>query len=165
MDAYYPPNGPGGVTVKSLRFSKEHIHLIAAHGLRTEIAQAYGIIVNGMIMARHIFKGLKRGVCDGSEDNQGPNKLIYSWLPKFDYVWRGDPFTGKIEPVAAPQGKVFVVIVSPNSDINAENVGWIERWNWVDQDKEVKEAPIGFKHRYDGNIWTRPEPNVVNLVK
>jgi hypothetical protein len=113
-----------------------------------------------MISARHIFRGLKRGIYDGSDLNQGPNKLIYSWVPDCDVVWKGNPFTGRVEKIARPEGKVFVVIVSPNSTSKVDGIaGWVERWNWADEDKMKKEAPIGYQDRYDELIWTRQDNN------
>ncbi len=156
VDAYYPVNAADSMEVRRLKFSPASFQNRNRLALRTEIAQGYGIIVQGMIMARHVFRGLKRGVYDGSDENQGPKKLAYSWRPAYDCLWLGDKFSGRIERVNPPKDRVFVVIVSPNSAVNVGTpAGWINRWNWVYEDELLKEAPIDWQKRYDRKIWTR----------
>lgn len=155
VDAFFPVNA-ADMEVRRLKFSPSAFDNRMKFGLRTEIAQGYGIVVQGMILARHVFRGLKRGVYDGSDQDQGPNKLVYTWVPAFDALWLGDKFSGRIERVNPPKNKVFVVIVSPNSAVSVGTpAGWIERWNWVDADTHLKEAPVRLQERYGSKIWTR----------
>jgi hypothetical protein len=151
--ANYPAGTSTGVEVRTLQFSPVPARRRIELGLRTEIAQGFGIVVPDMINARHIFRGLKRGIYDGSDFDQGPNKLIYSWAPKEDYVWRGHPYTGRTEKIQPPKGKVFVVIISPHPVDSV--AGLVERWSWVDEDKELTEAPLKYKERYDELVWSK----------
>ena len=88
------------------------------------------------------------------------SKLIYTWKPTFDYEWIGGRF-GEPKERPTPQNSVFCVIVSPNiRNSNIEKFpyvyGWIERWNWVKEDKGLPEAPINWVDRYKKKIYTRP---------
>ena len=155
IDAYYPASS-GSMLVRQFLLAKTAFGNRLKLGLRTEIAQGYGIVVQGMILARHMFRDLKRNLYDGSDEDQGPNKLIYSWRPTWDCLWLGDRFSGRIERVSPPENKVFVVIVTPNDSITVGTpAGWCVRWTWVDEDPLLKEAPIGWQKRYGEKIFTR----------
>jgi hypothetical protein len=157
VEAPYPTGKRGEVASVSLKFARKSIERIEALAQRTEEAQALLIIIRGMKNARHIFRGLGREVHDGSNIDQGPNKLIYAWSPGYDFIWLGDPHTGRISKITVPVEKSFLVIVSPNSQSAVDGIaGWIERWNWAAGDLHCKEAPIGYKERYNEHIWTRP---------
>jgi len=131
------------------------------YGLRGQgsaIAQFYKIVGDGLIVARHIFKGLNRPLyCDECEDGD-QDKLIYTWKPSIDWFWHGDGPTGSPKRVKAPADKVFFVIISVNKnhkDAYPDVYGWIERWNWVREDEALPEAPTEWVERFDCKIYTR----------
>ena len=128
------------------------------HGQRgqgTVIVQLYNIVIPGLICARHIFEGLERRLyCDENKDGD-LDKLVYSWRPSWDYECINQQ--GVKRP--PPDGKIFAVIVTPNirhKDEYPEITGWINRWNWVDEDPALKEAPLNWVDRYNKREWTRP---------
>lgn len=127
-------------------------------GEGTEIAQLYGLVIPGLILARHIFKGLDRPLyCDGNEHGDC-DKRIYTWKPRHDFIH--DAIKKAEMRILSPTGKVFAVIVAPNikhkekyPDIKA----WIDRWVWVDEDEGLNEASVNWVDRYESKIWTRGE--------
>ncbi|HEB85790.1 MAG TPA: hypothetical protein ENI68_02070 [Gammaproteobacteria bacterium] len=61
----------------------------AQRGQASAIAQFYMLVVPGLILTRHIFRGLERPLyCDGDMDADG-SKLVYSRAPTLDYEWAG----------------------------------------------------------------------------
>ena len=125
-------------------------------GQATAISQFYNLIVPGLILARHIFEGLERPLFCDNDENGDCNKRVYTWRPRYDYGYNSK--TRKELRRLAPEGKVFTVIVTPNKkhaekypDIKA----WIDRWNWVDEDEELNEAPQNWVDRYTTKVWTR----------
>lgn len=154
VDAPYPVQ-PSRTELRKFRFAKQVIDRCAEHDLRTEIVHAFVHVIPGMKGARHIFRGLKRGIHDGSDLDQGPNKLIYCWTPPRDCIWLGGIGGGPVQR-DPPAGEVFVVIVSPNPSFKVDGVaGWIERWNWVDEDDAYRGMPLGCMTRYEQHLWTR----------
>lgn len=123
----------------------------------TAIAQFYKLVIPGMILTRHIFKGLNRPLCcdDNMEGDEG--KLVYTRKPTFDYEWVGGK-TGRPVERSVPLGRVFAVIVSPNERHKENFPGiecWIERWNWLEEDLGLPESPINWVDRYGQKIYTR----------
>jgi hypothetical protein len=85
------------------------------------------------------------------------NKYVFSRKPSLDYVWEGGA-RGDAVQKKAPDGSVFVVIISENDrhkDKFPEVDGWIDRWNWVREDEGLRDAPSGWVDRYKEKIWTR----------
>lgn len=110
-----------------------------------------------MIIAKHVFKGLKRPLSNVNNQD-GKEKLIYSWKPTCDYDWkhrgRFDGDDGVVER-APPDGKVFVVIATPNTtaDKFPDVDFWIENnWAWVEEAEDRPFAPIGWSDRYDERL-------------
>jgi len=159
-DALYPSD-PGPHKEGKLAITAEALKVRYRQGLGVQIAQLYQLVLPGLILTRHVFKGLRRPLyCDGS-DAGDKEKLIYTRRPAFDSVLAKDPGTGLQEAVrrAAPPNEVFVVIVSPN--IRHKNKfprvdGWIEHWNWTKEDLGLPEAPVNWIDRYDEKIFTVP---------
>jgi hypothetical protein len=121
------------------------------------MAQLFELVAPGLILTRHIFRGLQRPLyCD--DDPQGDErKLIYTRRPSADYEWIGGP-QGTTVRRPAPAGHVFVVIISPNlrhREQYANVDGWIERWNWVKEDNGLAEAPVQWVDRYRQKLWSR----------
>jgi hypothetical protein len=130
---------------------------IARRGLITSIAQYFMLIGNGLIITRHIFSGLNRPLLDDNNMEADKDKIIHSRKPPWDYKWENrfnDP-----ERISAPSGKVFVVIISKNIkhlDRFPMVYGWVDRWNWIEEDEGLSEAPINWVERYRNRVYTRP---------
>jgi hypothetical protein len=127
-------------------------------GQGVAIAQLYGLVIPGLILTRHVFQGLKRPLfCDGSPQGD-KTKLVYARRPAFDYVTARSRETGQLEALRRepPPGKTFLVVVSPNRhgrehpDID----GWIDHWNWAEEDGVLAEAPVNWVDRYDKKIFS-----------
>lgn len=150
-------NDPTKSTVVDAKFGllASDLKKVADRGLSTPIAQFYELVGSGLILTRHIFKGLDRRLfCDGNA-NADKDKLIYTRRPSTDYEWER---AGTLRRLGCPPGKVFAVIVSPNEKHLADYPiiqGWIEHWNWVHEDRGLLEAPEGWLDRYDTRLWTR----------
>ena len=121
------------------------------------IAQFYGLVVNGLILTKHCFKGLRRDLfCDGQQGGQS-KKYALVRKPAYDYVWEGGR-NGKEVKKVAPDSSVFVVLISENA--HKENFptieGWIDRWCWVQEDSgPLEDTPEGWVDRYEQKIWTQ----------
>lgn len=146
-----------GRTVVKFGLRDSDLKRFAARGQGTMIAQFYELVIPGLILARHVFRGLERPLyCDSS--NVGDKaKLVYTWKPEADYEQVGGPHgrTIKRDP---PVGKVFAVIVSPNirhAEQFPQLAGWIEHWNWLEEDRGLDEAPVSWVDRYAEKLWTR----------
>lgn len=129
-------------------------------GLSTTIAQYYGIVQDGMMDTIHLFQGLNRPLMDGGDKEVDKSVLVYSWRPVADFVWTGSRFDGRVIPKVIPEGRVFVVLVRPESQPDAYTdegtvFGSIEKWNWVKEDSFVPNAPVDWKQRYDKKLWSR----------
>lgn len=149
-DSPVPKDGHCGLLFSSLEKYSER-------GESAAIVQFHKIVLGGLILARHVFRGLQRPLLTPKSTDGDSEKLIYTFKPKWDHEWeRGTP--GKLKTLSAPADKVFYVIVTPNvayrdeySDVDA----WIETWGWVSEDAELDEAPTGWIDRYEEKLWTR----------
>ena len=129
----------------------------AHRGLFSSLGQFLGIVEPGLIIAKHLFVGLKRFLyCDGRMDGDH-EKMLYCWKPAHDYQWVGDPYSGRLKQFKPPDKAVFVVIVSKNEGKHKTDYpsiyGWINRWNWVDVDLSENDMPINYKTRYEKQIY------------
>ena len=81
--------------------------------------------------------------------------MTASWSQPRDARLIGDPQNPKLEYLAAPSNRVFVVAVSENDMLKdfPQIFGWIEHWAWVAADPDEAGAPIDWKTRYDERIW------------
>lgn len=129
----------------------------ASRGESTAIAQFYKIVMPGLILAKHIFKGLERPLYLEGDMEGDANKLVYSWKPKWDYEWEGDRFHGGPARKAPINTRVFVAIISPNNDKGEfpEIAGWIEHWNWVKENSSLDAAPVEWETRYTEKLWSQ----------
>jgi len=149
--------GAGQVDDVQFGLLASDLQLIASRGFGTSIAQFERMVAPGLILSRHIFKGLNRGLyCD--DDPSGDKlKLIYTRTPSADYEWSGGA-QGRSVKRNAPRGKVFSVIVSPNNKHGGDFpkiAGWVDRWSWILEDSALAEAPTNWVDRYDKRLWTR----------
>jgi hypothetical protein len=125
-------------------------------GRGTVIAQYYGIIQDGLVIAAHAFRGLKRPLSHGSDMNADESVLIYAWRPRFDYEWVGYRHDGQEYRRDPPLNRVFVVLVREEPQPNEFHVlGSVEHWNWVPEDSGLKQAPIDWEKRYQAKLWSR----------
>lgn len=53
-------------------------------GRGVEIAQLYELVVQGLILSRHIFKGLRRRLYADDDSHADKSVLIYARVPAFD---------------------------------------------------------------------------------
>lgn len=138
--------------VKQFGAPKNQLDKLWLRGSNVVLAQFLGIVVPGLVLAEHVFRGLKRPLCDGEDMNADRLKLVLSWRPAFDYWWsdtnRFDD--SKLEMREAPDGKVFAVIVTPNGmkDKFPSVDYWIERGFWVRRSNTLLKAPIDWENRY-----------------
>lgn len=142
--------------VKNFGIAKRELEKIYNRGSNIRLAQFLKIVVPGLVLAEHIFQGLKRPLCDGKDMNAADSKLAFSWKPEWDYWWNNaDRFESReLQFRESPDGKIFVVIVSPNSKKNNfPSVDyWIERWSWVRQSGTLAKAPVDWEIRYDKKL-------------
>jgi hypothetical protein len=145
--------------IKDVQFAllADDLKIYGYRGQFTAIAQFYELVIPGLILAKHIFRGLERPLCCDDNMEADERKLIYTRKPQFDFEWIGGPHGSPVRR-SVPPGKVFVVIISPNEkhiETFPEIAGWIERWNWVDEDSGLSEAPTNWVDRYREKLWTR----------
>jgi hypothetical protein len=148
------PDNP--VLVVKLGLRDDSSSQVLHHNLRTTVAQYYGIVQDGLLNARHAFKGLKRPLMHGEDMEADKSVIIYSWRAEFDYVWTGSRFDGKPVRKSPPANRVFVVLVREEQQPNDYGVfGSIEHWNWIKEDPELLDAPLEWPERYGQKLWSR----------
>ena len=159
-DAFYPvrASGSGSEFKKSmLAITPDQLGRRSSRGQSTAIAQFYEIVQNGLILALHVFRGLKRPCCSGDDMGADKSKLVYVWTPAFDAIWKRERFQGAPSRCQPPSSAVFAVYVSPNGakqefpDVS----GWIEHWAWLDEDDKSPGRPVKHETRYDEHLWSR----------
>jgi hypothetical protein len=125
-------------------------------GQNCALAQFDSIVSPGLITSRHIFRGLNRPLYADGSMHADKDKLVHTWKPGWDFDWN-DRF-GRPRKLPAPDNCVFVVLISRNIrhlDKWREVYGWIDRWNWVDEDPKLPEAPLNWDSRYSNKLFTR----------
>ncbi len=130
---------------------KQYTH----YGLKTAVAQYYGLVQSGLLAARHAFRGLKRPLNYAGDMEADKSVIVYSWRPAFDYEWDGTREYGNPISRNPPSNLVFVVLVREEPP-NEHNVfGSIEKWNWVGEDPQLRHAPVDWAKRYGNKLWSR----------
>ena len=66
---------------------KADILRIRERGTWVRLVQLLNIVSPGLIVAEHIFRGLKRPLCEDEDMNADEKKLTYTWKPVYDYDW------------------------------------------------------------------------------
>lgn len=133
----------------------DDLNMYVHRGQAATFAQFYKLVLPGIILAKHIFKGLDRPLlCDNNVCGD-QDKRVYSRRPVNDYTY--DRSASRVVQHLAPAGKVFVVIVSPNTHLEEypDIKAWIDHWCWVDEDKIFNDAPTDWVDRYNCKIWTQ----------
>ena len=121
------------------------------------IGQMYGVVGPGLIMAQHVFQGLKRDMLVRDDDHADIKKLAVTWSALRDAVFVGDTFDGKLAYMDAPVGSVFAVYISVNEMLEdyPDIYGWAEHWTWIAADPARPGAPIDSRGRSDCQLWSR----------
>lgn len=130
----------------------------ATLGLSSAIAQYYGIVQDGLMDAKHAFRGLVRPLMHNGDADADRTVIIYSWRPEADWEWRGDRFSGQVVRLEPPTHRVFVVLVREEEPGEFGVAGSIEKWNWIMEDLDLSEAPVEWGMRYGEKLWTRGGP-------
>ena len=144
--------------ILKIAITSDAIKRRAQHGFRHMVGQLYGVLGPGLILAHHVFQGLKREAYVRDDSLAGEKKLVVTWTAPRDAFFAGDRFQGRLEYLPAPENSVFAVYVSPNEMIDdyPSIFGWAEHWTWLAADPETVGAPINWRTRYDRMIWTKP---------
>lgn len=136
----------------------EDLKVALRHNGRSYVAQFYGLVIPGLILTRHQFRGLQRNMYTDGDKTADEQVLVNAWTPAMDFEWRANGRTGSIERRNRPPGRVFVVLCTPNvkhRDSFPKVDCWIDRWNWVEGDTYLESAPQGWVDRYKEKLWTR----------
>ncbi len=152
MEARAPDNR---ALVVKLGLRQDSFSQVLHHNLLTVVAQYYGIVQDGLLSAKHAFKGLKRPLMHGEDMGADKSVIIYSWRSEVDYVWTGSRFDGNPVRKIPPPSRVFVVLVREEQQPNDYGVfGSIEKWNWIKEDPRELNAPLEWLDRYGQKLWS-----------
>lgn len=125
-------------------------------GQRSAVAQYYGIVQEDLMLARHLFRGLKRPMMHNGNMRADQDVFIYTWRSLVDYEWAGTPQYGRPQPITSfPPTRVFVVLVREEEPDENGVIGSIEHWNWVREDPDLAHAPVNWADRYGKKVWSR----------
>lgn len=140
----------------NIGITKAAILARSARGQRWILGQMYKVVGTGMILAKHVFRGLRRDMLVGDDDTADKKKLAITWVSPRDAKLTGPASACQVEYEEAPEGCVFVVYVSPNEMLkDFPNIyGWAEHWAWLPADSNLPGAPIDWETRYDSRIWS-----------
>jgi hypothetical protein len=130
----------------------------ASRGLTWQLGQMYGVVGTGLIMTRHVYKGLKRDMYVREDKDAAAKKLVATWAAPRDAELVGEEHNSYLSYVDAPAGRVFAVYISPNEMLTdfPDIHGWAEHWAWIAADPSVAGAPIDWNSRYDSRVWSSP---------
>jgi hypothetical protein len=120
------------------------------------IGQYYGLVQEGLIAARHLFRGLNRALDFDGDMNADQSVFAYTWRPAFDFEWSGSRDGGSPQRIGSPPGnRVFAVLVRQAEPNEHEVVGSIEHWSWIREDRRLPGAPVEWEQRYKERLWSR----------
>jgi hypothetical protein len=123
--------------------------------LRTAIAEYYAIVSSEIVAAKHCFRGVKRPMAAGTAMDVDERVIVYTWQTSYGAVWVGSQFDGHVLRRAAPPRTVFVVLVR-EEELNDQGIyGSNERWNWIEEDSGLPQAPVDGDTRYGKKLWSR----------
>ena len=142
-----------------LGLRSDTFHQFLQHQMSFKVAEYYGIIQNGLVDAVHAFKGLNRPLMYEMDMNADAGIIVYSWRPRYDYVWSHGRFNGNPTARIPPPRVVFVVLVKQEEPTEYPGhgtiTGAIEHWTWVAEDPALAQAPIEWQQRYTEKLWSR----------
>jgi hypothetical protein len=124
-------------------------------GLRTKVAQYYGLVQSEMMLSQHLFRGLKRPLMLNGNKNADRDVMVYTWRPEADCIWAGSRFNGYVQRITPPPGVVFAVVVREEPENDQGICGSIEQWVWVRQDPLIEHAPVDWRERYGKRVWSK----------
>ena len=153
-DVMQAPSPADSGKIIKLGIRNETFREYVKRNYRTPIAQYYGIVQDGLHRARHLFRGLKRPLMLADDTDADKNVLIYAWRSEIDFVWVGSRHDGNPEQRVPQPNRVFVVIVRQEPPNEYDVCGSIERWNWIEEDPQLRHAPIEHEKRYGENLWS-----------
>lgn len=151
----YPITASDKISPLKLRISRQSLGEYVKRGQSVAIAQFLEVIAKDLKNVRYVFQGIKRfPFAKGDSDS---TTLVYAWRPRYDAVWEGSRFTGTPKHISPPSDAVFQVIVTVSNDKSQhdETTGEIVHWEWVKEDKWLREAPAGWDERYIELVWRR----------
>lgn len=126
------------------------------HATSSAIGQYYGIVQEGIILARHLFRGLNRPLLHEGDMNADQGVIVYTWRPLADYEWAGGRHSGRVERIdPPPPNRVFAVLVRLIESDHHGVVGSVEHWNWIREDPGLPHAPVDWEQRYTKRLWSR----------
>lgn len=128
----------------------------ATRTLTWQLGQMYGVIGTGLIMTRHVFKGLNRDMYVREDKDAAAKKLVATWAAGRDAELVGDPQKPYLQYREAPANRVFAVYISPNEMLTdfPDIHGWAEHWAWIAADPKLPGAPMDWNTRYDEKVWS-----------
>ena len=124
-------------------------------GLRSMRGQFYGIVLPGMAIAMHCFRGLQRPLMHNNNMQGDQNVSVYTWKPQDNYEWHGDATLGTIVRLPPPPDSVYAVLVREQAPDEQGVAGVINRWNWIREDPILPAAPVDWQIRYSRKLWSR----------
>jgi hypothetical protein len=155
-EAFVPtPGNPSQPRLGILALRLGSLDEMKARGDNVRIVQLQLVILPGMGLTRHVFQGLQRPLLCEGDINGSEKKLVYCRKPSFD----GTAFVGadgfEAKRIPPPDAQTLCTIVTPNGDGSYPEIfGWIDRWNWVQEDRGAPEAPDNWIDRYNTKLFT-----------
>ena len=151
FDAIDPTASDDQITVGKVGIDINALKQMANRGQATQVAQYFTLVREGLILAKHIFEGIKRPLYSNSENERDEGFYIYTWKPSKDAIWNSE--TNTVEHVPAPRKTVFTVIVKAD-DAHPDLIGMLQHWSWVLEDESLSEAPAEWNNRYNSKVFT-----------
>ena len=100
----------------------------------------------GLGRSHAIFKGIKRPC---RYEDQDKRLFVYVSRQRYKYTYTAD-MVCRVKKVPTEPGLLFVGILDFG---RVEGKGVILNWEWVQQDPEDPNLPIGYKDRYDERVY------------
>lgn len=157
VEALSPEANPADSKVIRYGVSPELIESLREQKQYSRLAQFYGLVRNGLILAEHLFVGLNRDLYYKGDMESDSKCLVYIRRPSKDYEWNVDGKTGEqlVKRVAKPK-RVFAVVVRLFDEPGTDNIiGTIGHWNWVKEEPESNGKPLDHQNRYKDRKWSR----------
>lgn len=157
VEALSPEANPADSKVIKYGVSPELIQSLREQRQYSRLAQFFGLVRKGLILADHLFVGLNRDLYYKGDMDSDDKCLIYIRRPEYDYEWNIEARTGEqLVKIDAKPKRVFAVVVRAFDEPGKDNViGTIRHWNWVKEEPESNGKPIDHQTRYNDRKWSR----------